>query len=80
MENRNIQLTALDLLKAPAPQPAIRSHRHRRTRGANRSSAAALRLWANSVRRDQTLEISLLLLLWLCYLWGVGAAFGHLFL
>jgi hypothetical protein len=80
MENRNIQLSALDLLQTPAPQPAIKSHRHRLTPGANRSSATALRLRANSVRRDQTLEISLLLLLWLCCLWGVGAAFGNLFL
>ena len=78
MENGSMQLMAVDLLEHAAP--ATQSHRNYQWPGANRPPKTALRLCANSVRQDHNREIFLILLLWLCSLWEVGAAFGRLFL
>jgi len=78
MENGSMQLTAVDLLERAAP--AMQSHRNHQSTAANGPPETALRLCADSARQDQNREIFLILLLWLCCLGEVGAAFGRLFL
>ena len=80
MDDRSIRLDTLDLLQVATPQFTIHAKRNRSQRCTDASPETALRFSANSVRHYQNRETFLILLLWLCCLWEVGAVFARLFL
>ena len=75
MDNESIKLGALDLIRSGMPEFATPLKRDQGSCCANRSPEKALQISITSAWQDANRETHVILLLWLCCLWQISAAF-----